>query len=79
MRMEVHPHTGGGRVTATLRYMGTNSADREEGWHRQECSTEETTGRRRRKEDHKDRTKKEKGVWREKQEVPREGKACTDG
>lgn len=34
--------------------------------------------RRRRKEDHKDGTKEERGVWREKQEAPREGKAYTD-
>lgn len=33
--------------------------------------------RKRRREDNQDRTE-ERGVWREKPEAPREGRACTD-
>lgn len=54
--------------------MGTSSA----GWHGQECSREVTIKRRRR-EVHEDRAEKEKGVWREKQEAPGEGRVCMDG
>ena len=70
---------GGGYVRPRLRYMGTNSAGGEEGRREQECFREATIRRRRRREDHEDRTEKERGVWREKQEAPREGRACTDG
>lgn len=68
---------GGGYVRPRLRCMGTNSAGGEEGWHGQECFRGETE-RRKKREAHKDRTEKERGVWREKQEAPREGRACTD-
>lgn len=67
---------GGGYVRLRLRYMGQTVLG-EEGWHGQECFRGETV-RRKKREAHKDRTEKERGVWREKQEAPREGRACTD-
>lgn len=68
---------GGGYARPRLRYMGTSSAGGEEGWHGQECFSEVTV-RRTRREVHEVRIGKERGVWREEQEAPREGRACAD-
>lgn len=71
---------GGGCARPRLGHTGTSSAGGGEGWHGEECFREVTVRRRRRRrEAHEDRTEKERGVWRDKGEAPRDGRACTDG